>query len=342
MRALAAALLLWLAPSAGALQSNAGANTGQFLNVGAGARALGMGEAYGPVAEGAEAMYWNPAGLAQLRRPEFTYTRSEFATYFHHDFAAYARPALGGAVGFAYTRLSQDALPVVTNANQQLGTFAPHSDAVAVGYAYAFDLAGDGLGRVENDVLDQRWSVPGVYRPLGHERDLWTGSLLIGGSVKYISESIYDASASAFAVDGGALFRPYDLERVSLSATFRNLGTKERFLTESESLPAEMDLGLAYDHRSDEFRLLPALELALPYYGNPSAKIGLEYTSARGSEFSFSVRAGYKSLQAVDLGPLAGATFGAGVRYRRFMTDFGLEPMAGLGQAYRLTIGMAW
>ena len=25
-----------------------------------------MGEAYGPVAEGPEAIYWNPAGLAQL------------------------------------------------------------------------------------------------------------------------------------------------------------------------------------------------------------------------------------------------------------------------------------
>ncbi len=43
------------------------------LNIGgAGARAIGMGGAFTSIADDATAVYWNPAGLAQLKKPELT------------------------------------------------------------------------------------------------------------------------------------------------------------------------------------------------------------------------------------------------------------------------------
>ncbi len=67
-------LLLWLPCS----------NSQNMLNMGgAGARAMGMGGAFTAVADDATAVYYNPAGLAQLNRPElslvgyFSYTSSE-------------------------------------------------------------------------------------------------------------------------------------------------------------------------------------------------------------------------------------------------------------------------
>ncbi len=44
-----------------------------FLNIGAGARAMGMGNAYVAIAEGAESTYWNPAGLASLENIEIIF-----------------------------------------------------------------------------------------------------------------------------------------------------------------------------------------------------------------------------------------------------------------------------
>ena len=44
--------------------SNAGRTSADFLLIGVGARAAGMGGAYTAVSEGAPASYWNPAGLS--------------------------------------------------------------------------------------------------------------------------------------------------------------------------------------------------------------------------------------------------------------------------------------
>jgi len=46
--------------------------------VGSGARAIGMGSAFIAVADDATAASWNPAGLTQLRKPEFSFAYSYF------------------------------------------------------------------------------------------------------------------------------------------------------------------------------------------------------------------------------------------------------------------------
>lgn len=340
MRALVLAVLL--AAPARALQSTTGSNAAEFLRIGAGARALGMGEAYGPIAEGAEAIYWNPAGLAQVRDLQVSYSRQEFATYFHHDFAAAAYPSklLRGTVGASYTRLSQENLPVVTSANQTIGSFSPHSDAVSLAYAHSFDSSDP--ERADREYFSDSWSVPGAYHPLAHEREIWSGSLMVGFAIKGVYESIYDQNASAFALDGGALFKPAPLPDMTLSMAFRNLGGKEQFVSENNNLPFEADLGMSYDVRSWKSRFLPALEVALPYYGNPYAKLGAEYEWPIGDLTRVAVRGGYKTQTISGLSPLSGLTFGVGGQYKKVSVDFGFEPLAELGNVFRLTIGVRW
>ena len=80
MRRLALATLLLLGPARPAIAAfatDSGVNGAQFLKIGAGARALGMGEAVTANAEGPEAMYWNPAGIAAARGFELVYARAE-------------------------------------------------------------------------------------------------------------------------------------------------------------------------------------------------------------------------------------------------------------------------
>lgn len=339
-RALLAALLA-LAPPAAAFQNETATNAAEFLRVGAGARALGLGEAYAAVAEGPEALYWNPAGLAQAKRPELAYARSELLGFFHHDYLAYAHPGvLGGALGASFTRLSQESLPVVTNSNQELGRFAPDAFALSVGYGRAIALTDFKSG--DRDYFRDSWFVPGAHRPMRDDRDLWIGTLMVGGAVKIVHERIHLRSASAFAVDGGALFRPEESPNWSLAFAFRNVGGKTSYGTgsgERQDLPAEAVFGLAYDKRGWKTRLMPVVEAALPYNGNPYGKLGLEYSWPASEEVVVSLRGGFNSRAVVDLGPLAGVTFGVGARWRRARADFGFQPLAELGQSYRLSLG---
>jgi len=50
---------------------------GEFLRYGVGARAMAMGGAYASLADDATAVYWNPAGLAQISRPSFQFMQTD-------------------------------------------------------------------------------------------------------------------------------------------------------------------------------------------------------------------------------------------------------------------------
>lgn len=337
---------LWLAlqlaagPPARAFTGNTGGSTAQFLRIGAGARALGMGEAYGPVAEGPDAVYWNPAGLAQLSRPEASYSHIEMLRYFHHEHAAYAHPVprLGGTAAVSLTLFYQDSLDLVTNTNQTIGSFSSHSEAFTFAYARDFAVGADMLTRNRRDFQDL-WRVRYAELPLQFEDELWQGSLMAGAALKVVRETIYRHSAVAVAVDGGVLFRHEDLPGAALSFSFRNVGSRPRFVRKAESLPAEIDFGAAYDLRLGDHRLVTALVAAVPYHGDPVGKLGVEYSVRVGDDYGAAVRAGYKSLTAADLGPLTGLTGGVGLRIRRMTFDVGFQPMAVLGEVFRGTVG---
>ena len=58
-----------LHPSA-LFSAGVGTTAGQFLRVGLGARAVGLGGAFSALADDVTAIYWNPAGLAQIENRE--------------------------------------------------------------------------------------------------------------------------------------------------------------------------------------------------------------------------------------------------------------------------------
>ena len=75
------------APTQGAKYS------GEFLSLGVGARALGLGGAFVGVADDVTASFWNPAGLAQLNRKELSLMHAEtFGSFLNQDFVAFALP----------------------------------------------------------------------------------------------------------------------------------------------------------------------------------------------------------------------------------------------------------
>lgn len=341
MRAAAWTLLLLAAAlPARAITQNTGTTAAEFLRLGAGARSLGMGDASAAVAEGPEAIYWNPAGLGQMSRPEVQYARSELAAGLHHDFLAVGIPShlLAGTLALGVTRLSQESLTLVNASNQNQGSFSPHSEAYALAYGHQFSDNDPAVS--SRDYFRENWNLPRVDRPYQDERDPWTGEIAVGGSAKFVSESLGTRRASAFAVDGGFLYRPSTIREFSLAGAVRNLGSKMRFISESSPLPAELALGAAYDLRVETWRLLPALEVDVPYAGAIYGKAGFEASVPVASGMSAAARLGYTSRTAADLGPLSGLTAGVGLRAGGFSFDAAFQPMGVLGSGLR--VGAGW
>ncbi|MFI5346541.1 MAG: hypothetical protein ACHQ51_09230 [Elusimicrobiota bacterium] len=340
MRPAVLALLLAAAAPAGALVQNVGTSSSEFLRLGAGARSLGMGEASTAVSEGPDAVYWNPAGLGQMTRPEVLYSRAELPAGVHHDYLAFGAPSewLHGTVAVALTRLSQDNLALVDASNQTQGSFAPHSEAYSVAYGHQFS---DNDPMVASrDYFRENWNLPRADRPYQDEREPWTGEIAAGGALKFISENLGTRRATSFAVDGGMLYRPSNLHELILAGAIRHLGQKIRFITENEPLPTEAAVSAAYDARLDDWRLLPAVELSAPYAGNFYGKFGFEGTHAVGLNMSAAGRIGYSTRTAPDLGALSGLSFGVGLEVGGFRFDAAFQPMSLLGSSLR--IGAGW
>src|SRR4051812_33927388 len=93
-------IVLAVLKPAGPLAKEFGTTGADFLTIGAGPRAVGMGEAHVAVADDSYASYWNPAGLGLIDRKEtaFMYNRSFLDVTQTHFNAAYPLEG-GGAIG---------------------------------------------------------------------------------------------------------------------------------------------------------------------------------------------------------------------------------------------------
>ena len=67
---LTSALLVGLAS---AQFDNVGTSAANFLKIGVGSRAEGMGGAYTAQVADATALYWNPSGLAHIQQPQIVF-----------------------------------------------------------------------------------------------------------------------------------------------------------------------------------------------------------------------------------------------------------------------------
>jgi hypothetical protein len=183
-----------------------------FLTMDYGGRPSGMGGAYVAVADDVNAVVWNPAGILQVRRPQFSAMHNVWFGDVSGEFLGLALPmgrkfAMGVGV---------------------LGVFAPNVERRSgpteepEGTFLAFSAAGMFLAALE---------------PME--------GLMVGAAVKAISENYGDWSGSGWALDLGALLSaihkilPYIPRDLSVGVAARNVG----FNSET---PSSMSLGVAY------------------------------------------------------------------------------------------------
>lgn len=265
-----------------------------------------MGGAAAASAQGAEALFWNPAGIGRLE-PEspadlaLGYSNLLETTY--AGSAAYARPANGGVVGAGLVYFSQSSLTSYNAVGDPNGTFTPVDLAVCFAYA-----------RRVNKVL-------------------------LGGGLKAIRSSISDASAATAAVDLGlqALHVTNVGDgAVDIGAALSNLGPPLRLGSVASALPMTLRAGFLW-HTSPTFN--SAIDVVLPVDSDPYAVLGVE-TVLKQASWKGSLRMGYNQGRSRGIKGLTGLTAGAGLDLNRFRIDYAWVPFGDLGAANRIAIAL--
>lgn len=212
-----------------------GTSGAQFLGIGMGARSVGMGGAYVSLADDGSALYWNPAGLSQTTGMRLDVSHVSWLDDASYQYASFATPL--GSNGSVGLALEQGSL--------------------------SWDNTGDGAF----DAGD----FSGV---VGYGRRI-RPNLGVGGSLKYLTSSLGDASASSYAFDIGAV---YALSRsVRVGAAIRNLGPGLTFEGESDPLPATITVGGSYLWNDAVF----ALDFEKVNDLDVTTRAGVEYSPVR-------------------------------------------------------------
>lgn len=266
--------------------SKRGTTAAPFLSIAQGARALGMGTAFVAVADDQSAMYWNPAGIADLTGIRIVFDYTQWLAGIKYNYLG-VTVNLGnlGVVGLNLTSSSIPEMRVTTVDNPGgTGEMFGVSDA-AVGVTYAMKL---------------------------------TDKFSIGFNPKFIYQKIWKMSASAIAIDMGVKYQtPFDA--ITLGMSMSNFGSKMRLLgnntivlydpdifttgnnqhipadarTDQWTLPLNFKVGIAYNVFSIEGnRLVLAMDASHPSDNYESIDVGGEYVF---NDFIF-LRGGYKSL----------------------------------------------
>ncbi|MGQ0644744.1 MAG: PorV/PorQ family protein [Elusimicrobiota bacterium] len=291
----------------------AGTTSADFLSIRPGARAAGMGEAHTSLADDAFAVYWNPAGLANVRSPEISATYNRWVEDVNHQFAAFAFPT------------------------DHMGTFALGLNRLGADSFQGFDAQG---------AFGPSLKTGGDSFSAGWGKNLWrdapAGSgVLAGLAVKHVRERHADVEGASPAVDAGLIIRPWAgkpeesawLERTSLGAAVKNLGPGIKFDEKRSPLPLELSGGASYSHflSGDILTLAADLHKTL---GDTFLGAGVEY---RLKGF-LALRAGYRAGRSSRIGA-AGLRAGGGMRFKAFQIDYAWAGMGeDLGAAHRFSL----
>jgi hypothetical protein len=160
---------------------------GEFLNLGAGGRGLGMGGAYASLARDVSATYWNPAGLVNIEYPQIMLMHAQqFAGVVKYDFGSFAVPfGPHRSLGISLIRLGVDDIPETKLEN-------PNAKLSPTNRAY--------IARYFSDAEYALFLTYAVKR---------SDKLSFGGNIKVLHKGVGDHSAWGLGFDLAALYNPF-------------------------------------------------------------------------------------------------------------------------------------
>ncbi len=285
----------WGFPQAGGLE-------GDFLSWGASGRALALGRAYVALATDATAAYWNPAGLAQVDRPELSALHAALWEGTTYDFVGVALPSLAWGHWGAFGAL-------LTSGG------AERRDSENSVVAGSFGMTKAGLGLAFGYALFHDFSVGMSVKYIGRWLDSHTSGFLTGDVGIRWAPSLPSGSVVALVVQ---------------QAWVGRLGSTEDDLPRVVRLGVALPLPLAQmGVLSGDLEVRPGSKAA----GSLQWRVGIE-TAPLGP---LTVRLG---LDAWELA--GGVGFAPGGMLRDLRLDYGVAKHMDLGLSHRVSLSWQW
>jgi len=262
-----------------------------FLNVGAGARGLGMGGAQIASVKDATAGYWNPAGLAYVKdNPQISLMDAEyFSGIAKYYFAGLAIPAKNGkgTFGITFLRFQVDDIPNTLYLVQPDGSinynnitsFSSGDNAVLLSYGqkmkdfYGFKLSLGGTAKI-------------IYRTVGTFGTAWgfgfdAGAQLSKGNFK-LAAVVKDLSTTFTAWS----FTFSDIEKQELYLTNNDIPVKSTEMT----APSIIIAGAYNFNLSKKLQLLAEANMHLTFDGRTNTLVSSNFLNVDpnlGVEFNY-------------------------------------------------------
>lgn len=186
-----------------------GTNSADFLNIPVFSRGAALSGAMVANANGASALFYNPAGVGRDGSGEVSFSHTELMQDLRLDNFSMAIPLKNGSgVGFGLTYLGYGSIAGYDVSGVATGDLSAYSFALNLGYSQK---------------LSESFSA--------------------GIAVKPIFEKLDDLEAKTITLDLGLMA---EFGQFSIGAQYANLGGKLRYVEEEISLPATIRLGVSY------------------------------------------------------------------------------------------------
>ncbi len=247
--------------------SAAGSAGALFLRSGLSTRVAGMGEAFTAISDDENALFYNPAGLANIKKGALALNHTQWFEDIKMD-----------NVVFGY------------NFDRKFGI------AVSVSHLWMPSLMGKDAYGNATEAFNVSSSI--IQLGLGYRIH---PSLFLGVGIKYFQDNLADVTASGIGIDAGLYMYTF-IPGLTLGLAVQNFGNDVQYDEQLEKLPLQFRVGLAYKIRGIPWRI--AVDAYKSIDTDISFNAGMEYTFLR--TFSLRVGNQFKNNQAFQPGYGAG------------------------------------
>jgi len=303
-----------LIPELGSQRS--GTSSLQFLKIGIGGRATGMGESFVAVSNDMSALYWNPAGLLQFKEYGVHFTHSEWLVDLKHEFA-------GGIYRFGGNNvIGISVIALHTAAMKKTTEFQP------LGTGEYFKFGDLGIGLTFARKLTEQFS--------------------FGITVRYVEETLAELKMRGVMFDLGTYYWT-GLSNTRFAVTISNFGPQVkpsgsvelvggRTLNSFQQFPPPtiFRIGFAYDPIDNtKNKLTTSIQLNHPNDNAENLNIGAEYSY---KDFLF-LRGGYK-FNVDSENYSAGVGFKVPISITKTSLDYSVANFKDLGLTHRISLSL--
>lgn len=240
----------------------------EFLNIGAGARGLGMGGSQVASVNDATSGYWNPAALINITlHPQLSVMHAEyFSGIAKYDFAGLALPTKNGnrTLGISVLRFAVDDIPNTLYLVEPDGSINYNNISTFSSADYAFLLS---YSQKLRDDDDMKLSIGGnakvIYRKVGSFAQAWGFGFDVGIQMQKRNWRLAAVLRDATTTFNAWSFSFTDREKEVLYLTNNDIPVKS-----TEMTAPRLVLGTGYNFEfSDKFHLLAEANLSCTFDG---------------------------------------------------------------------------